>query len=378
MRKVSRRPAPFRTAAAVTACVVLVAACGGDSQEATLPNTRSAPLPFALEALVAATSWRTAGSDTFEVWVCEVAEGATDPIYAGLPLRLDLTPDGIIEAVAEGAADYFDALSDGAYHPEFVVGGVAELGVNDPPQTCIDQAIEGAAADVNGVLVVANAEHGSDQPGGFANASGRCVQPPCSVAESRRYVYMGASDFHPDWGDAPPLDLLEHELGHAIGWYHSGIGDDGAYLSSLDVMSNNAARRSTDPELRDAQGTLALNLLMAGWLEPGQVWTAPIAGGAVTLAPNTSDTNVSLVVLPIDHDHFVTVELLTADGLNSHLPESGLAVHMVTLANGVIERVHPFAGEPPFTDLAQVGEDLTVEWWQIAIGDGYRLTITGR
>ena len=376
MPRVSRRHPYFFTGAAVVACV-LGAACGGDTGEPSLPNTPSAAQPPALDALVAANSSRLAGSDTFEVWVCEVAAGATDPVYGGLPLRLQLTPEGVTEVVA-GATAYFEELSNGAYSPEFVAGGVARLGVDDPPQTCIDQAVEGADADVNGVLVVADAEHGADQPGGFADARGRCAQAPCSVAESRRYVYMGASDFHPDWDDAPPLDLLQHELGHSIGWVHSGIGDDGAYLSSLDVMSNSAAPRTVDPTRRDGQGTLAINLLMAGWLDPARAWTAPIAGGSVTLAPVTADMGVSLVVLPIDDDHFVTVELLTAEGLNSHLPESGLAVHLVTLADGAIERMHPVAGEPPFTDLAQVGEELTVEGWRVAIGDGYRLTITGR
>ncbi|MDO9173933.1 MAG: hypothetical protein Q7V62_03950, partial [Actinomycetota bacterium] len=224
----------------VMAGVALAACTGGGASNGTSTTAVSTVVTAEpeLDGLLAITEpgrWRSTGDDRFEVWICHVPQDATAAIYGGLPLRLALTPEQVTSVVAEHVTPYFETLSHGRYRPVFVAGGEATLAVDDEPQACVDEAIAGAAADTRAVLVVADAEHGADQKGGFGSGGGACPSDsPCAVAESRRFAYVGASDFHPDWGDAPPMDLVQHEIGHTIGWEHSALGPAGEYLGALD------------------------------------------------------------------------------------------------------------------------------------------------
>ena len=49
------------------------------------------------------------------------------------------------------------------------------------------------------------------------------------------------------------MDLIEHEIGHALGWPHSGYDESAPNptQSALDVMSNSAAPRDVHPDRRD-------------------------------------------------------------------------------------------------------------------------------
>lgn len=323
-------------------------------------------------ANAAAGQWRSLGDDRIEVWVCHVPEGATDPIYGGLPLRLPLTPVDVIATIEQPVTAYFEAISHGMYRPEFVAGGEFAMAIDDAPQACIDAALDAAAADTRAVLAVADAEHGGDQVGGFAVGGDPCAAPPCSASETRRFAYVGASDFHPDWGDAPPMDLVEHELGHTLGWMHSAVTADLRYESAIDVMSNSAAPRDLVPTRRDAADTLAMNKLMAGWLQMSGVWVAPLGGGEVRLAPAAGADDTRLAVLPIAGG-FLTVELLSASGYDDHLPADGIAVHRVTLQDGQITDITPVFGAPPYTELLQQGDRLDADGWSITIGDGWSI-----
>ena len=78
-----------------------------------------------------------------------------------------------------------------------------------------------------------------------------------------------------------------------------------------------------------------------------------------------------LVVLAVDDHRVLTVEYRTATGFDAHLPESGIAVHLVDDAAGTaIERsqVPVHTSRPPFTDLLGSGGSL----------DGRRLDDRGR
>lgn len=322
-----------------------------------------------------AGQWRSTGDDRIEVWVCHVPDGATDPIYGGLPLRLPLTPADVIATVDEPVSAYFEVISNGQYRPVFVAGGEFQMEVADAPQTCIDAALDAAADDTRAVLAVADAEHGADQVGGFAIGGDPCpAAPPCSARESRRFAYVGASDFHPDWGAAPPMDLLEHELGHTLGWLHSAVTPDLAYESAIDVMSNSVAPRELVPARRDAADTIAFNKVMAGWLPLSDVWTAPADVATVRLSPAAGSDGTRLALLPTA-DGFLTVELLTAAGYDDHLPADGIAVHRVTLADTQITEIAPLVGESPFTALLQPGGSLDTTEWAITVGDDWTITV---
>lgn len=376
-----RRSLPF----VALAFAFVAAGCGGDAAEVDPSTSVSTTVPLvtgptpggsvegigSLSVLRDSNSWRADGDDAIEVWICHVPIDSTAPIYTGLPLRLSLTAAGVAEILNTRVTAYFDAISHGLYHPQFLAGGEATLGSDQEPQVCVDQAIVGADDTTDAVLVVADAEHRPEFPGGFGNAGVPCpAEPPCPVLDSRRSAYVGAGDFHPDWADQPPMDLVEHELGHTLGWMHSGFIDGAAvpYQSALDLMSNSAAPREADASRRDAPDTLAINRFLAGWLSVADVWVAPLAGGSVALQPSTGASGTRLAIAPIGTGSYLTVELLSADGYNSFLPVGGIAVHRVVMsAEGTVQAIVPLVGEPPFTTLLQPGEFVASDGWRIEV-----------
>jgi hypothetical protein len=334
----------------------------------------AAPPPDAFHSVLRAAqsgAWRSHGDDRFEVWICRVPAESTAPIYGGLPLRRALRPDTVARLVGATVTPYFEAISHGQYRPSFVPGGVVTMAVGDQPQACVDRAIAGAAADTRAVLAVADAEHAPGQQGGFGDAgvTGAVAGP---VRTTHRAAYVGASDFNPVWGDHPPMDLVEHEVGHTLGWVHSGTvsGNPDRYLSALDVMSDSAAARAAEPSTRDAPDTLALDRIISGWLNAADIQVA--RGGASTtvrLDASTGVAGVRVLVLPVDDTTFLTVERLTVSGHDAHLPRAGIAVHRVVVQRSAVASVTPLVGSAPFTDLLQVGGHLATDGWVVSVGD---------
>jgi hypothetical protein len=365
-----------RAAAVVASVLALGPFASCSDAHVGAPAGRSAALD-ALIALAAPGEWRAGGVDRIEVWVCRVPAGSTSAVYGGLPLRLPLTPAHVAQVVEARVASYFRSISHGLYMPEFVAGGEVAMGVHDEPQSCVDSAIAGAGPAARAVLAVADAEHAEGRSGGFGTGGDACPgHGPCSVHESRRAAYIGASDFSPDWGEQPPMDLVEHEIGHTLGWVHSGYDENRTqpYLSGLDLMSDSAAPREALASRRDGPDTLAVDRLIAGWLPPSGVTVAPAAGATLTLAPSTGGAGARLLVLPVDSATFLSVELLTARGFDAHLPSAGLAVHRVHLSAGGVDPLQPLVGTPPYTSLLQPGGALVVDGWRVTAGSGGGVT----
>jgi hypothetical protein len=377
-----RRPT---VAAALLAVGLVAAACTGNGS--TTRATPAAgpppagPIPAALALLE--SSAHPSAVDTFEVWVCHVPDTTPDPVYVPGGLRLPLDSIDVATRLQATIPTYFDALSHGAYEPRFVAGGAVDIQAEEGHQQCIDRALDASGASADAVYVVADAEHQGDQPGGWAQPGSGCA---CPARTSRRMVYVGASDFHPDWGATPAVDLSEHEIGHTLGLPHSldeaslASGDeDHVYSSALDVMSNSAAPREVDPDRRDGPATIAANLIALGWLPRAAIAVVPPAGADVELLPSTAASGVRVAVIALDDDRLLTVELLTPTGYDGHLSEAGVAVHLVDQSPAAcghavgdpctsLERHQVVLGSaPPHPDLLAADEDLQVDGWSISV-----------
>ncbi len=333
----------------------------------------SIPLPAPAQRMIDDGTAPTA--DVVEVWVCRVPATTTSPIYGDLPLRQLLEPADIVSKIGDRIADYWHIVSGGAYRVSFATGGVVELADDEDDADCLAHAFDRSAPRATVVLAIADAEHAEGHAGGRGAQGNSPNCGGCAAATTRRGVSIGASDFHPDWGPVPLLDLIEHELGHTLGLPHSGDGSQTAssYTSDLDVMSNSAAPRASDPTRRDAPSTLAINLFDLGWLPPDDVVVldpSNTGGGTeIEIVPATSGDGIRLTVLAVDDHRMLTVELRSATGLDSTLPESGVAVHLVDDSVGTgIERTQvPIGSSPPHTDLLGVGDSLVADGWSIEV-----------
>lgn len=354
-----------RVLVAVVAAATALVGCSSDDAPAA---------PSAFDRMVAAAQpgqWRANQDDVVEVWVCRVPTGTTSSVYGELPLRLPLDADTLASLFQQQVSRYFHTVSFRVYTPSFVPGGDVQLGPADGPDECAEQALDRSGPEATVVLAVADAEHvegelGGQGSGGVAAAEGS----PAKV--SRRVAYVGGSDFNRvTWGDNPPLDLVEHELGHTLGWVHSGVTADGRYVSALDVMSNSAAPREVRPERRDAPDAIAIQRVIAGWIPADEVVQATGDSTEVTLSPSTDNAHretTRLLVLPVDDRHFLTVERLQNDDYNDHLPAAGIAVHRVTLGDDDLPTaVEPLVGEAPFTALLEQDATLETDGWTITV-----------
>ncbi|WP_156969603.1 hypothetical protein [Knoellia subterranea] len=124
------------------------------------------------------------------------------------------------------------------------------------------------------------------------------------------------------------FNVTDHELGHMLSWWHSywddGSGDE--YNNVVDLMSGGHAN-SGGQGLPDS--TVAVNRLMAGWIDPGQVRIHKTSGSTYTLAP-IGVTGTQLLAVPSGRaGKFVAIDARVKSGYDQYLDKEGVTVHLV-------------------------------------------------
>ena len=224
-------------------------------------------------------AWMTNGVDPWDVFVCHVPTDTKSAVYEGLLVRLALRADGLSTILNEKVGGYFTTLSDGHYRPQFTAAGDVSIAATDEPQACIDKALAAASPTSHGVLVVADAEHNGNQPGGFGSPGDTCADPPCAASTTRRSAYVGAADFDPQWGDQPPMDLVEHRsVTPSDGLTAATTRRRRSHTEGARLDEQQRGARAVHPDRRDAPDTLAINRLEAGWLPVSAVAVIPAIG----------------------------------------------------------------------------------------------------
>ena len=252
----------------------------------------------------------TIGTDVWEVWVCDAADGTAS---------VDLGE--AVSFLNDQMGLYFGWLSESRYLPIFQVGGVytAERAVQCA--STVGQYVSGTS---NGVLIIDTL----DVIGGAATAGiGGEVFP----ANGRwMQVNAGAVAVSPLVPQAQP-SVVAHEIGHTIWWPHTFSGltafSDGMiweYDNLMDVMSSSGIAAMI-------QGTTAINRYAAGWIPSNQVMFH--RGGAFTYELDAlGSSGAQMLVLPTDTQGTYTV--LGARLLESHdsaLPVQGIEVYDVVV-----------------------------------------------
>ncbi len=344
----------------------------GCSQVASPPPSSAvtqADWPRALRLIAGAH--HAPAKDQFEVFICDVPLTTSDPIYGRLTQRLKLTPEDLVTRLNDNVTPYFLTLSHNRYRPEFVAGPTLSMSATETHDACVERAIDSSAPTTSAVMVVATAEHLPNQAGGWGRQGEPCNVDFCSAGQTRRALYVGASDFHASWGAVPAVDLTEHEIGHTLGLPHSGDSQSAdEHASGIDLMSNSASPRDVNPERRNGPDTLAINRLALGWMTADDVVVSAPSGGGFTLWPSTGDSGVRLLAVALTDTSFLTIEYLTADGFNDFLPAPGLAVHLIEGSDRVSERLQTTLGSaaPHLQLLSKPGSSLDLHGWTITVG----------
>lgn len=281
----------------------------------------------------------TLGVDPWEVVVCHIPIFTSDEIFEPSLQRMSLTSAEIVKRLTPVVL-YFKSHSYGRYQPVFSAGQDVTISDTETSEDCAERALDQSGPEVRGVMVVADAEHGADEFGGWGTPGVGCSES-CSASDTRRSVYVGAGDFMDYWNGDSPLDLVEHEIGHALDWPHSTTSasnsGQGLYDSALDVMSDSLAPRMVISTKRHGAGTLAINLYAARWFDDEHLQILDRSRRVNTKVQLlATDTELSImgkrfVVITDGENSFLTIELIAARGDNAHLRSNAVAVHRITV-----------------------------------------------
>lgn len=302
--------------------------------------------PLSLIADHESARLNTLGTDTWEVWICDVSDGH---------LRIDLQE--VVSLLNEEIPPYFAWLSGRRYRPDFVAGGLVEPDQDEPSEdvadyecaAAVERTTEGGA---DGALIVLDkivlTSRGG--PGIYdietVNGASRLVALP--FPESSRLVEVSANAVLPvsaycgncRYPDHVDLSTVAHEIGHALRWPHSYGGhrplvhDDrvireiNEYDNPMDMLSGSSPEWHLQMHGLVA-GTIAPNRYAAGWIDPEDVAIHEDPYGSYLLAP-IGGSGIQMLVLPTgETGHFISLGARAANGYDTGIPAEGVEIYRV-------------------------------------------------
>ena len=343
--------------------------------------------PLGLISFKDQTDTYSSGTDSWEVWVCDVPDGS-----------VPITPAQAADVLNASVTSYFQSLSANQYRPVFAAAGtVTAAAPSQWPDNPfhLQGECEGLVASESsgiseGALVVVDASYG----GGYATGGFVCRVTqgcPFTYPANSRIVVVGGEALV-GFESSPALRTAAHEIGHAIFWPHSFAGlatfEDGViyeYDNPMDLMSGGD---SDDLDI----GTIAVNRYAAGWFGPEGVYFHRGGDLVYTLG---ATTGVRMLVLPTDQQGvFETLSVRVRSGYDFGLPAEGVEVYSIdqnscapSIVGGCFGLDRRTAPVPPTVSFSSsehvfaVGDSFSVRGMTITIlertGESFRVRVQG-
>lgn len=307
-----------------------------------------------------------AGTDVWEVWVCDVANWNT-------PVDLASTVSNLNSLIGP----YFNWLSQGDYTTSFVAGGTvtssdiitqAQIDSLEEPYApdCEAKVSSASPSGHNGALIIVDIPFGD----GYATVGAVCPESPflgCGItypANARRAVVGGGAVTTVTPYPQPFWNVVAHEIGHTLNWAHSfgglttdpDTGNVSHYDNRMDVMSGGAS-----PGL--PVGTIAYNRYAAGWVDSSDVVVHSTGTAIYQLAP-IGGTGLGMLVIPGDTEgHFYAIGARRKADYDSRLPVAGVEVYEIDQRREVACAIPPAWPQtwPCFATLVRVKQTPAVE-----------------